>query len=298
MSKVNFVILGFPKCGTTSLVDNLNKHSKINVYYSRPWNKESMLFYQEVFNNIEKRQEYNKYLVEGKVNGEKNPTYIWRVYSLLNMKIHNPNMKVIICLRNPVDYLYSWYHQLFLNCNCINCKRRRGEEITHEDLKQDAEKKQKEEAVRLENQKLQDLYHDDDEDDDFEFEESDSEEEKKDEPERCENIPSFQEFYKNERNKEQSYFAKHIKYAKAIFNEENIYYLIQEEYKQDNQKELNKIFKFLGLEEEKIENFSYFEGKRPQGEMSDEIKCFLQEQYKEHNERLFKILGRKIDNWC
>ncbi len=33
MTKVEFVIIAFPKCGTTSLVENINKHSKINYLY-------------------------------------------------------------------------------------------------------------------------------------------------------------------------------------------------------------------------------------------------------------------------
>ena len=58
MTKVEFVIIAFPKCGTTSLVENLNKHSKINCYYDCG-SKESKVFYfiQKVF--IIMKQERN-----------------------------------------------------------------------------------------------------------------------------------------------------------------------------------------------------------------------------------------------
>jgi hypothetical protein len=105
MTKVEFVIIAFPKCGTTSLVENLNKHSKINCYYDCG-SKESILFHSKSFYNIETRDKYDKYLIEGKINGEKNPTYIWNYFALMNILKYNPNMKVIICLRNPVDYIY------------------------------------------------------------------------------------------------------------------------------------------------------------------------------------------------
>jgi hypothetical protein len=48
MTKVEFVIIAFPKCGTTSLVENLNKHSKINCYYDCG-SKESILFHSKSF---------------------------------------------------------------------------------------------------------------------------------------------------------------------------------------------------------------------------------------------------------
>ena len=61
MPKVEFVIIAFPKCGTTSLVDNLNKHSKINCYHDIG-NNESILFHSKDFYNPEKREKYEKYL--------------------------------------------------------------------------------------------------------------------------------------------------------------------------------------------------------------------------------------------
>ena len=322
MSKVDFVIIAFPKCGTTSLVDNLNKHSKVNVYYNCG-SKESVLFHSGTFHNKEKREEHDKLLVEGKINGEKNPTYIWNTFSLLNIKEYNPNMKVIISIRNPVDYLYSWYHQLYINskpCGCSNCKKERGEEIEEEQLTKEKENEEKMktkiEEIRKENDELQKLYeaYEEEDDVDIEFEESDDEEkddeekddeEKDDEEkpeegkskEKCHKVPTFKEFYENERNQEQSYFVNHILKAKTIFDDENILYLVQEEYKEDNQRELNKIFKFLGLEEEELEGLTKFEGKRPNGKMDEETKNFLIEEYKEHNENLFKVLGRKIEIW-
>jgi hypothetical protein len=57
MTKVEFVIIGFPKCRTTSLVDNLNKHSKINCYYDTG-SKESVFFH-----NKETKEKYEKYLI-------------------------------------------------------------------------------------------------------------------------------------------------------------------------------------------------------------------------------------------
>ena len=112
----DFIIIAFPKCGTTSLVENLEKHSKINMFYE-VGNKESIYFHSDHMYKFGKKY-YEDKIIPGKINGEKNPTYIWDHITCLNIKKKFPNIKVIIALRNPVDYLYSWYHQVYINSQC------------------------------------------------------------------------------------------------------------------------------------------------------------------------------------
>ena len=310
MSKVDFVIIAFPKCGTTSLVDNLNKHSKINVYHNTG-SKESVLFHTKAFNNPIERKKHDELLVEGKMNGEKNPTYIWNMFALNNIKKYNPDMKVIISLRNPVNYLYSWYHQLFINngkCKCSKCCEKRGEEVDPK-LKEEEDAKLKEieehaEKIRKENEELQKMYaaYATESDNDMIYSDNEEEPEKKEQEEgdkkeeECK-IPTFKDFYEKEHNEEQSYFVNYVIRALDIFGKENTHIMVQEEYEKDNQTELNKIFTFLGLEEQPLEGLTRYKGKRPNGDMDEETRLHLLNKYKEHNENLFEIIGRKIDIW-
>ena len=242
----DFIIIGFPKCGTTSLVDNLGRHSKINMFYD-VGNKESVYYHTSHYYKLGKDFYKNK-LKPGMINGEKNPTYIWNNFTLLNIKRRLPNVKVIVSLRNPPDYLYSWYHQLYVNsnCNCDDCKKRKEE------------KKKK----GIKNNKL-----------------------------------SFEDFIEMPHQVENSYFINHIIRAIDIFGKDKIHFIIQEEYEKDSQKELNKIFKFLGIKLENFEKITKFKGKRPDGLIDQYLRKKLVEKYKSHNEELFKILGYRIESW-
>ena len=233
----NFIIIGFPKCGTTSLVENLEKHSKINMFYDIG-NKESVFFHS---NQIYKFGEdfYKDKIVKGKINGEKNPTYIWDHITCMNIKRNLPNVKVIISLRNPVDYLYSWYHQVHINSQC----------------------------------------------DDPECKEC-----KKD-------IPTFEEFINEPLQIKNSLFINHIIRAIDIFGRKNILFFIQEDYEENSQRELNKIFNFLNISPENLDNIIRFKGDRPYGDMKSETRKKLIERYKSHNSALFKILGFKVYSW-
>lgn len=323
MTKVEFVVIGFPKCGTTSLVDNLNKHSKINCYYDTG-SKESVFFHSDYFYNNETREKYEKYLVEGKINGEKNPTYIWNYFSLMNIQKYNPDMKLIICLRNPVDYIYSWYHQLFVNHKCKNNDENEKKDEEQNKLQED---EKKDEALDKPLDKpLDEMQEETDWDDllkelgeesedleDSEDSEVPEEPEKPEQPEQPEESLeksesnsnekeknknfSFYDFYSSEQQKSKSYFINYISSVFELFPKENIRYVIQEEYEQDNQTELNKIFKFLGVEKETLDGMKKVKGKRPNGDMDEKTRKFLEHRYKIHNKKLFKIINRNIDIW-
>ena len=96
---------------------------------------------------------------------------------------------------------------------------------------------------------------------------------------------------------ENSYFINHIIRAIDIFGRKNIHFLVQEEYEQDSQKELNKIFSFLGLKHENFPEITKFKGKRPNGLIDQKLRNKLVKKYETHNKNLFNILGRKIEIW-
>jgi hypothetical protein len=89
-----------------------------------------------------------------------------------------------------------------------------------------------------------------------------------------------------------------IIYIYTKFPKENVYIGIAEEIRMNKQKGYNDIFRFLGAElmniDENIGDYGVRQYARPIPEI---LKKRLYTIYKPHNERLYKILGRKIDIW-
>ena len=118
----NFIIAGFPKCGTTSLFYYLNEHPEIFI----PHRKEMNYFTQGLMKDLNagkgdtqgNKTEINtweKYLKHYKnVDGEKaigdaSPSYVNfpSCFSEIKKELHDP--KVIIILRDPIKRAYSNY---------------------------------------------------------------------------------------------------------------------------------------------------------------------------------------------
>ena len=99
MKKPDFLIIGFPRCGTTSLVLNLNLHSDIFCLPEEGW-----LFGKG------KEKEAFELLQENKLNGEKSPHYILDRTIMEKISMEYPDIKLIICLRHPIQAFHSFYN--------------------------------------------------------------------------------------------------------------------------------------------------------------------------------------------
>ena len=119
MAQPNFFIIGAPKCGTTALSEYLRSHP--NIYISDP--KEPHYFatdfpkhrlvqtvdeYLELFNNINQ----NHVAV-----GEASVWYLYSEVALENIYHFNPQAKIIVMLRNPVEMIPSLHSQALYNRN-------------------------------------------------------------------------------------------------------------------------------------------------------------------------------------
>lgn len=115
--KVDFFIVGAPKCGTTSLSRYLDRHEEI--FFSKPKEvnffsgdeiRNQKLYYQE--STVSTLADYESVFSEGtpgNIFGEGSVSYLY--YSNVPQKIknYNTNAKIIIVLRDPVDRAYSHY---------------------------------------------------------------------------------------------------------------------------------------------------------------------------------------------
>ncbi len=104
MNKVNLLILGEQKCGTTTLKNVLNNHSDINF----------ILREMHVFDfDLDPYEKYGPLIKDVKYNGECTPLYLYNKQSITNILKYNPDTKFLIILRNPILRAKSAHSMLF-----------------------------------------------------------------------------------------------------------------------------------------------------------------------------------------
>lgn len=113
-----FIIAGFQKCGTTSLHENLRKHPSIFMPEKCTTSKE-IAFFNSLYH---KGIDYYKNLFIGgekKICGQKCPDYVCDEETIKRIYKHIPTCKILLCIRNPTNRLFSQ----------INMRRKLGKNI-------------------------------------------------------------------------------------------------------------------------------------------------------------------------
>ncbi|MDC2992362.1 sulfotransferase domain-containing protein [Pelagibacteraceae bacterium] len=105
----DFIIVGFPKCGTTFIQKFLNEHKKIfmpdfePVYFGTDFTAHSTFQkkknYEKIFSN------YHNFLT-----GEKSSIYASSNDALEKIYEHNKNTKIIVAIRNPIFAVNSYHN--------------------------------------------------------------------------------------------------------------------------------------------------------------------------------------------
>lgn len=113
--KVNLFIVGAPKCGTTALVDYLNQQNEIFF----PPIKEPHYFCSD-FPNFRRINDANQYSglynkSNARVKGDASVWYLYSKVSAQKIYEYNPEAKIIVMVRNPVDMLPSLHNQLLFS---------------------------------------------------------------------------------------------------------------------------------------------------------------------------------------
>jgi hypothetical protein len=118
MKRPNFFISGAPRCGTTALYTYLSEHP--NIFMS---DVKELNYFADDFPNVQKvafnsPDDYLKVFAAADDRhlavGEASPFYLFSRVAFQNMRKFDPDAKVILSLRNPVDFIQS-YHQLNLS---------------------------------------------------------------------------------------------------------------------------------------------------------------------------------------
>ena len=122
--KIDFFIVGAPKCGTTFLKNHLVQNPKIFmpkiecVYWCKDMNDLSEIKSENAYFSL-----FTKNLSENSeiICGEKSSNYLHSEKAYNEIYNYNPNAKIIICLRNPVEAAISYHnHNKVMGFELIN----------------------------------------------------------------------------------------------------------------------------------------------------------------------------------
>lgn len=117
MSGPDFLIVGAPKCGTTAMTRYLEAHPQVFVADR----KDLHFFGSDLQFTQRPPRELGEYLSHfreaspGQRRGEASVWYLASTQAAEEIHEHNPDMSIIIMLRNPVEMMHALYTQLRFN---------------------------------------------------------------------------------------------------------------------------------------------------------------------------------------
>jgi hypothetical protein len=103
----DFIIVGVAKCGTTPLWYNLERHPDITMGPRDASRGKTEMYFWGTSNYKKFGIDWYKKKFTGKVSGEKTPSYSGKRLAFKQMKQHIPDVKLIMCIRHPVERAYS-----------------------------------------------------------------------------------------------------------------------------------------------------------------------------------------------
>ncbi len=121
MKKPNLFIVGQPKSGTTALYEFLNQHPEVFMcpmkepwYFARDLIQERLRYHKREIGKRPKNDWEYLNLFENagnqKILGEASTCYLYSKVAAEQIYKFNPNAKIIMMLREPVNFLYSYYN--------------------------------------------------------------------------------------------------------------------------------------------------------------------------------------------
>lgn len=115
-SKVNFIGIGAQKAGTTWIHNMLKYHPEVSFGRMKEinyFNDLGSYYNKKLYSNYDKGVEWYHNVAKiknDKLNGDVSPDYLYDCYkSSKRIYQYNPNMKIIVTIRDPVERAYSQY---------------------------------------------------------------------------------------------------------------------------------------------------------------------------------------------
>lgn len=103
MKKLDFLVIGTQKGGTTSIIPHFNQHPDIFMY------KDEIHFFDSKIENTNYTSYHNKFPkdIQNKFIGEKTPSYCYLQFAIDRIYKYNPDIKLVFILRDPIKRAYS-----------------------------------------------------------------------------------------------------------------------------------------------------------------------------------------------
>ena len=118
----NTYIIGFAKCGTTSLYTYLIEHPQIHASFTKEIHyfdynerfKRGKNWYRSNFPLLIQKIIYEQFKKKKFVSIDATPRYINHPHAMRRIKKITPNAKFIVIVRNPIERAYSHYNMTYM----------------------------------------------------------------------------------------------------------------------------------------------------------------------------------------
>ena len=253
----DFYIIGFVKCGTTSLYEYLISHPNVHPpkgkeidYFDRLYSR-GINWYKMGFPLKFHRFIMTKILQKKFITGEATPRYIENPHAPQRIKQVTPHAKFIILLRNPITRAFSQHNM---------------------NLKNDYEYRNFEDALNHETERIEGRL------------------------QKMEKDSGYYSWnYDLYGYKEHGIYVDKIKQWMEVFPKEQFLIIQSEEFLEDKSKTFEQVLEFLGLPKWEPDEFVLYKKRKYKELMDPDLRRKLVDYFKPHNQRLYEFLGRKFD---
>ena len=253
----NFLIIGYPKSGTTSLFEYLLKHPNVLPpkgkeidYFDRLYSR-GQNWYKTAF-PLQSTMKINSQINKTKMlTGEATPRYIYNPNALHRIKKTLPKCKFIILLRNPIDRAFSHY--------IMNIKNE-YEYLSFED------------ALKKENERI------------------------KNRVKKMKEDPNYFSWnYDLYAYLEHGIYVNQLKRWMEVFPRDQFLIVQSEEFLQNTSQTYQNVLKYLDLPKWEPDEFRLFKKRDYKEKMNVETRKKLSEFFRPNNEKLYEFLGQRFD---
>jgi hypothetical protein len=257
----DFLVIGFAKCGTTSLYDWLCEHPLIRRPTTNGHPRKELLFfdynwedgvdaYRVNFALESEREQFTRAHGRPFLTGEATASYASNPWAPERVARTIPAAKLIVTMRNPVDRAFSAFHM---------SRRERLEEYESFET-----------ALALEAERL-----------------APEEERQRRDPRYNPSPPPLGYWSYLQRGR----YAEHLTRWVELFDRDSMLFLRFEDLAAEPQRTLDRVYDFLGLPRHEHEAFPALNTGGGYAPMLQETRAHLLEYFRPHNERLAELTG-------
>ncbi|MGH3156982.1 MAG: sulfotransferase domain-containing protein [Streptosporangiaceae bacterium] len=257
-----FLMVGPPRCGTTSMYDTLSQHPAVahpllswtrEVHYFDNNYHRGMAWYQSHF-PLRARAARAAHAVGAQPMAfESSPYYILHPLAPERILRDLPGVKLMVQLRDPIERAFSSHaYSISVGCDTETFER----------------------ALELEDSRLEG------------------------EVERLMEDPSFPSLaHRHHSYRTRGHYVDHLEHLEKLFGRDRIHVVDSADFFTDPKPTYDGVLKYLGLPNVGYPDFKHLNARSRPAPMPDSVRAELEDHFRPYNERLIKWLGWK-PSWC